>query len=222
MNGPGVITMEPSSQVPLADGFVGVLLELAPDAIAVTDTIGRVVHANGCFGELFGYSRDELLGRPVEVLLPEDARPRHLDHRRRFDRLPDARPMGSGRELAALHADGTTFPVEVGLSPVTTVEGLLTVVAVRRVGQPPPVSPRRSTGDQAVIAERDRLTHALNDAVIQKIFSAGLRLHGLLEEANVRQLAVLNPVINELDDAIRELRIAVFDPHRYNPDIPAS
>ncbi len=199
--------------VPLSDSFVSVVLELAPDGIAVTDEMGRIVHANGCFEQLFGYSREQLLGHSVEMLLPEALRPAHREHRYHFDELPLARPMGSGLDLLGQHADGTTFPIDVGLSPLSTASGVSTIVAVRSLGGHR-ARDDQAAADRAVTAERDRMASALNDHVIRKIFSAGLHLNGMIETATVRQLAALNPAINDLDDAIRDLRNAVFDTDR--------
>ena len=197
--------------VPLTDSFVAVVLELAPDGIAVTDELGHIAHANGCFEELFGYSREQLAGHTVEMLLPTAVRVAHREHRHDFDQVPLARPMGTGLDLHGRHADGTEFPVEVGLSPVFTEEGVRTIMAVR------PIDERRASDDQAigdlaVHADHDRLAVALNDQVIHSIFSASLKLHGLLDDATLRQLAVLQPAIEELDDAIRDMRNILFDP----------
>ena len=202
--------MEPSPVVPLSDSFVAVVLELAPDGIAVTDELGRMVEVNGCFETLFGYPREQLLGHAVEMLLPEAMRSAHREHRHDFDETPLARPMGTGLNLWGLHADGTTFAVEVGLSPVSTADGRRTIMAVR------PHSERRASDDQAaadraVVAEHDRMAVAMNDTVIRLIFSASLRLHNLIESATVRELASIHPAIEDLDTAIREIRTVVFD-----------
>lgn len=204
--------------VPLTDGFVAVVLELAPDGIAVTDELGRIVHANGNFEELFGYSRDELTGHTVEMLIPHRVRSAHREHRHAFDQLPLARPMGTAAlDLCGLHADGTEFAIEVGLSPVSTEEGGRTIMAVR------PISERRASevtasDERAVRADHDRMATLLNDQVIQSIFSVGLKLTGLLGDATLRQLAVLNPAIDELDNAIRDVRHILFERHPGNGD----
>ena len=202
--------------VPLTDSYVAVVLELAPDGIAVTDELGRMVDANRCFEDLFGYSRQQLMGHTVEMLLPDGLRVAHRAHRHDYDEVPLARPMGTGLNLLGLHADGTEFAVEVGLSPVSTAEGVRTIMAVR------PISERRASEDQAVgeravDADHDRMALALNDEVIRPIFSAGLRLHGLIETASVRQLAAIQPAIGELDDAIRALRNLLFDQQHADP-----
>ena len=196
--------------VPLSDSFVAVVLELAPDGIAVTDELGRMVEVNGCFETLFGYPREQLLGHAVEMLLPDAMRSAHREHRHDFDETPLARPMGTGLDLWGLHADGTTFPVEVGLSPVSTADGLRTIMAVR------PHSARRASddqaaGDRAVVAEHDRMAIAMNDTVIRLIFSATLRLQSLIESATIRELSLIHPAIEELDTAIREIRTVVFE-----------
>jgi PAS domain S-box-containing protein len=72
---------------------------------------------------LFGYDRDELLGQPVEILVPERFRQHHAAERARFAAMPVARAMGAGRDLHGLRKDGSEFPVEIGLTPVTTAEG---------------------------------------------------------------------------------------------------
>ena len=197
--------------VPLTDDLLAVVLELAPDGMAVTDPIGRMVHANGRFEQLFGYSRGQLLGHPVETLIPATMHAAHRSHRADFAQAPCSRPMGTGADLIAQHADGTTFPVEVGLSPVSTGAGTSTIIAVR------PLVQRRArdeqvAGDAAVEVERDRMALALNEVVIRGIFSSGLRLHGLLEGATDQQLTDLTATIDELDEVIRQVRIAVFDP----------
>ena len=98
--------------------FFRSVLELAPDGLMVTDQGGFIKLANAKCEELFGYTRAELVGRPVEMLVPDDVRPRHADLRAEFHRSPAARAMGSGRELQAVRKDGSLFPVEIGLSPL--------------------------------------------------------------------------------------------------------
>ena len=203
------LTHESPPVAPLSDRFVAVVLELAPDGIAVTDERGRMVEVNRGFETLFGYPREQLLGHTVEMLLPAAMRSAHREHRHDFDEMPSARPMGTRLDLWAIHADGTTFPVKVGLSPVSTAHGLRTIMAVR------PHSQRRSTDDQAardraVIADHDRMAVAMNDTVIRLIFSASLRLHSLIETATVREVAAIYPAIDELDTAIRDIRTVAF------------
>ena len=110
--------------------FFSSVLELAPDGLMVTDEKGVIKLANAKCEELFGYPRVELVGQPVEMLVPADVRSRHPSLREGFHRSPAPRSMGSGRELLALRKDGSLFPVEIGLSPLPAQQGESAQVAV--------------------------------------------------------------------------------------------
>jgi PAS domain S-box-containing protein len=97
----------------------------------VVDAAGRIVFANEQVLHAFGYSPAELIGTPVEVLLPERFRAAHAQHRGRFGMQPKPRPMGAGLQLFGLRKNGEEFPVEISLSPVNTNRGLLVVSAIR-------------------------------------------------------------------------------------------
>ena len=109
------------------------ILDLAPDALVITDAGGSVVFANRQVTTLFGYEPEELRGAPVESLMPERFRPRHVGHRGSFESNPRARAMGSGLDLFARRKDGTEFPVEISLGPITEGDRRLVVAAIRDV-----------------------------------------------------------------------------------------
>jgi PAS domain S-box-containing protein len=116
-----------------AEGRLRDLLEAAPDAILEVDREGRIVLLNRAAEKLFGYPRAELLGGPIDILLPETAREGHAAHRDRYSAHPTTRPMGDGLTLSARRRDGVEFPVEVALSPVGTDQNSTVMAIVRDV-----------------------------------------------------------------------------------------
>jgi PAS domain S-box-containing protein len=109
------------------------LLESAPDGIVIADSEGRIALLNTQAGKMFGYSPDELLGQPVEVLMPERFRTRHVTHRTHFQSRPATRPMGVGLDLLGRRSDGSEFPIEISLSPQQTEEGVLVTSIIRDI-----------------------------------------------------------------------------------------
>ena len=106
------------------------VVEASPSGMIMIDGSGTIVLANAMMCEQFGYARDTLLGLSIETLIPERFRPQHPDHRTKFFTAPEPRTMGSGRNLYGLRQDGTEFPVEIGLNPLTTDEGTFVLASV--------------------------------------------------------------------------------------------
>lgn len=177
------------------------LLEAAPDAMVIVDDTGVIRLVNAQTEALFGYRREELLGRPVELLVPHRFRPHHTRHRDGYAANRQVRPMGAGLELHGLRKNGSEFPVEISLSPMETADGLLVSAAVRDV------SDRKAA--EARINELAALVESSQDAILAKTLdgyitywnAAAGRLYGYTaEEVIGRHVSLLAPA--ELQDDI--------------------
>ena len=160
--------------------FYRSVLELAPDGLMVVDTDG-IILANAQIEKLFGYTRDELAGQPVEMLVPEDAREGHRALRESFHNNPAVRDMGMNRELCGLRKDGSQFPAEIGLSPLPARQGHGAQVAVsirditerKRAEQNLANSERRTRriletcNEGFWLIDNDTVTVEVNDAMCQ-------------------------------------------------------
>jgi PAS domain S-box-containing protein len=130
------------------------LLEAAPDAMVIVDQRGAILIVNAQTERLFGYGRDELLGQPVEILVPKRFRAQHQVHRTGYFVRPKARAMGSELALFGLRRDGSEFPIEISLSPLETEEGVLISSAIRDVSE-------RKHAEEAARLASDRLLSAV-------------------------------------------------------------
>ena len=136
------------------------LLEAAPDAIVIVDEAGRIALVNAQAERLFGYTRDDLIGRRIEMLVPARDRARHERHRGGYLRNARVRPMGADLDLCAVRSDGTEVPVEISLSPVASDSGTLTIAAVRDI------SDRRRA--EAALRHAAAIIESSEDAIIGK------------------------------------------------------
>ena len=113
--------------------FSSDFLETLPDAVVAVDRDGTIIQVNSQAQELFGYLRDELIGQKVEVLVPESYRRQHHHHRQNFAAAPKTRRMGADLDLYGRRRNGSEFPVEISLSPVSTENGTFVLSAIRDI-----------------------------------------------------------------------------------------
>lgn len=133
------------------------LLDAAPDAAVVLDSDGRIVLVNEQTERVFGYPREEMLGQPVELLLPERFRQIHLVHRSGYLADPKTRPMGADLELAGRRRNGEEFPVDISLSAISVAEGTLAMAYIRD-------TTARKLAEKALQASEARFRALLNSA----------------------------------------------------------
>ncbi|MEM9608366.1 MAG: PAS domain S-box protein [Actinomycetota bacterium] len=117
----------------LSEAEVWAMVDGSPDGMVLVDELGVVLFVNSQMESMFGYDRGDLLGQPIEALLPERYRQIHAAHRTRYRADPTTRAMGSGLDLVARCANGDEFPVEISLSPIATDDGLRVVATVRDI-----------------------------------------------------------------------------------------
>ncbi|HNV73504.1 MAG TPA: PAS domain S-box protein [Gemmatimonadaceae bacterium] len=189
----------PDARFPASAQRLRAVVESSPIGLLMVDARGTIVLVNAEVERLFGYSRELMFGRQVEFLLPERFRNGHPGARDAFRANPSTRQMGAGRELRALRADGTEFPVEIGLTPVATDEGLFVVGSIVDI-----------TARLAAAHERAQLEDQLRQA--QKLEALGTLAGGVAHDFNnvlasiVGLAELLVPATQDTPEVNRDVR----------------
>jgi PAS domain S-box-containing protein len=192
------------------------LLDAAPDATVVADSRGVIVFANAQVREVLGYEPDALIGVNVDELLPERLRSAHGGHRAGFMSAPRVRPMGAGLDLYARRRDGSEFPIEISLSPVSTDRGLLVISAIRDVTERKAfeveLSAAKETAERAT-ATKSRFLAAASHDLRQPLQSIAIYvdvLNRVVRQDQDKALEVSAKIDKSLD-VMRELLDALLD-----------
>jgi PAS domain S-box-containing protein len=159
--------------------------EASPSGIILVNHQGRIVLVNSQIERLFGYQREELVGKLVDILVPERFASQHPAHRAEFVAAPTARAMGAGRELFARRKDGSEFPVEIGLNPIKTPEGILVLATVVDISA-------RKLAEAEALQHRQELGHLSRVAVMGEMAASiahelNQPLSGIISNASAGQ-----------------------------------
>ena len=146
----------------------------APNGALITDANGRIIEVNAQVERYFGYSRDELVLQPIEILLPERFRRQHVTQRSSFNAEGQPRQMGAGRNLMARRKDGSEFPVEIGLSPVQTQKGVVVLASV--------VDISTRAAQEAALRDSEERLRAVMENVVDGVIT--IDEQGIMHSAN--------------------------------------
>jgi PAS domain S-box-containing protein len=186
------------------------LVDAFQDGVLLADGHGRIALANTRLEELFGYAHGELEGCPVDSLIPAHLQETHRGHRASYAQTPAARPMGAGARLVGLRKDGTTFPAEISLSPVSTVTGQFALAVVRDVTDARRLEDLARHAAAALAAEQAPRLQPWPSTAVTSLFGAALRLQAAIgQPSDVTELCI-EQALGHLDDAIREVRGTAF------------
>ncbi|MEQ1873559.1 MAG: PAS domain S-box protein [Ilumatobacteraceae bacterium] len=188
------------------------VVEAMPDGVVIVDSGGLIVLVNREMERLVGYSREQMLGQAVEMLIPFALREGHVANRDGFAAAPRRRSMGLGLDLAAQRQDGSSFPVEIALAPADLDGERVAIATVRDMTVSRATAAELQDSRQRVMLAEDheRIARDLHDTVIQRLFAAGLSLQSVIPIVPEQARAKIEAIIDNQDDAIRELRTAIF------------
>jgi PAS domain S-box-containing protein len=204
------------------------ILEAIPDAVAAVNQQGVVIQVNSQTEALFGYTRDELIGQRIEILVPERHRAQHDNHRETFHRQPKIRRMGSGLDLYGRRRNGSEFPVEISLSPVATGNGMIVLSAIRDISDRKRIEEELRRANEELDRRKSRelrdfqtrlalIVDSSQDAIIGKNLEGIVthwnkgaeEIYGYTEHEMIgRPISILAPPerVDEIEDILKKIR----------------
>ena len=203
------ISAHPPSAGTITPAVLWQLIDALGDGLALTDHEGKIALVNQRCAEMFGYKREELIGLPVDSLVPPDVRTAHRGYRAGYRRAPQARPMAERVRLAGLRKDGATLPVEISLSPLPTASESFVLAVIRDATQ---TRRRDDLADLAIhaAADQSQITRDLLDRVTHHLFQVGLSLQTAADLPADVLRERLADALDQLDDVIHEIRDYAF------------
>jgi len=192
------------------------VVEAAPNAMIMVDASGRVTLVNAQTEKLFGYPREELIGHPVEMLVPQGGRSGHPKLRESYFHMPQTRSMGVGRDLYGLTRDGRQVPIEIGLNPISTAEGLFVLASIIDITERKRGELELRTLNQTLALQIDETSAALSKLQVaqgqlvqaEKLASLGGLVAGIAHEINT-PVGIGVTAASHLDNEVRAMDRAV-------------
>lgn len=193
------------------------LIDALGDGLALIGEDGKIALVNRRCAEMFGYKREELVGLPVDSLVPPDLQAAHRGYRVGYAQAPQHRPMGERVRLAGLRRDGATFPAEISLSPVPTTTENFVLAVIRAAIE---TRPRDDLADLArgTAAGQSHATRHLLDRVVRRLFQVGFTLQAAGELPGDVARERLGEALEQLDETIHEIRDYVFTSGHEGPE----
>jgi anti-anti-sigma factor len=196
------------------------LVDALADGVVLTGDGGVLVLANRQAEEMFGYGRAELVGRPMESLIPTRLQIAHLRHRAGDAQQPNVRPMGTGARLVGRRKDGATLPVEISLSPVPTATGRFTLAVIRNLAETRQREDLVGLARATVAATQGPHGGELLNRLVGNLFEVGLSLQIAIELPHDIAGKRITEALQRLDDTIREIRDHAFGgPDQADPSV---
>jgi PAS domain S-box-containing protein len=188
------------------------VMEASPDGLVLCADTGTILFVNEAMVAMSGYDKAELIGQPIEVLVPTSARPSHPTLRSGFVKADASRPMGPAGDVRLLHRDGTELAVSIALSVLNNERGHSVVASVRDISERVKLERRLQTSNEALalVSERERIARDLHDTALQHLYALGLEMQALEMLVDPAMTSRVTSAVNQIDHAIREIRTTVF------------